>query len=162
LRPVAGSRGDAVNAIFQSRDHLLATVSDAERPGDSQDVVPDIGQSVRGERQNARSETAPAADRLFHFGQTDRTSFALGLCEDEVWPHLFQHACVDLIDRQGLLQESTDLAVDFEAGSLDVQPGLSADRQAANGWRKIAFVGAPDKLIAQAKLADDLRATGQQ
>ena len=87
---MAGSRGDALNAIFQSRDHLDAAFGKAERPGDFQNVVPDIGQCVRRERQNARLETDPAADRLFHFGQTDRAHFALRLRQDEIGPQLFQ------------------------------------------------------------------------
>jgi hypothetical protein len=162
LRQMAGSRGDAFNAIFQERDHLLAAVGDAERPGDSQDVVPDIGQSVRGEGQNARSETARAADRLLDFGQTDGANFALGLCEDEVGPQLFQPGGVNVIDRQSVLQEGVDLAIDVETGRLEVQLRSSAGREVANGRREITFVRPSDELIAQAKLADDLRAAGQQ
>ena len=140
LRQMAGSRGDALNAIFQSRDHLHAAFGNAERPGDFQNVVPDIGQCVRRERQNARLETDPAADCLFHFGQTDRANFALRLRQDEIGPQLFQLPGVDLIDRQGILQQGIDLAIDLEAGGLDVQLRSSAGREPANGRRKITFV----------------------
>ncbi len=161
LRQVAGSRGDAFNAIFQSRDNLRAAFGNTERPGDFQNVVPDISQCVRRERQNAWLKTAPAADRFFDFGQTDRANFALRLRQDEIGPQLFQLPGVDLIDRQGIPKEGIDLAIDLEAGSLDVQLRLSAGREAANGRWKITFVRTSDELIAQAKLADDFRATGQ-
>ena len=159
---MAGSPGDALNATFHTRDHLSPAFGNAERPGDFQNVVPDIGLCVRRERQNARLETDPAADRLFHFGQTDRAHFALRLRQDEIGPQLFQLPGVDLVDRQGVLQEGIHLAIDLETGSPDVQLRLSADREAANGRRKITFVRPADELIAQAKFADDFRATGQQ
>ena len=140
LRQMTRPRGDALNAIFQSRDHLLAAFGNAEGPGGFENVVPDIGQCVRRERQNARLEIDPAADRLFHFGQTDGANFALRLRQDEIGPQLFHLTGVDLIDRKGILQEGIDLAIDLEAGSLDVQLRSSAGREAANGRRKITFV----------------------
>jgi len=140
LRQMSGSGGNALDAIYQSDDHLHTAFGNAKHLGDIQNVVPDIGQCVRGERQNARLEIAPATDGLFDFGQTDRANFALRLREDEIRPQLFQHPGVDLVDRQRLLQEGIDLAIDLDAGSLDVQLRLSADREAANGRWKITFV----------------------
>ena len=159
---MAGSRGDGLDARFQPGDHLLAAIGNAERAGDLQDVVPDVGQCVGGERHDARMEPAPTADCLFDFGHVDRADFALGLCEDDIGPQLLQLGRVDVIDRQGVLQEGVDFAVDLRAGGLDVQLRSSANGKAANGGREITFMRPSDELLAQVQFANDFRTARQQ
>ncbi len=115
---------------------------------------------IRGHDSRARAE--PIADGGFHFGQTDRADFALGLREDEVRLECANQFRVDPIERERALQKRFDLAINLRAARVDIELGFRARRQTADGRRKIAFVRAANQKLRQAEGADNFGAARQE
>src|SRR5439155_4428127 len=94
--------------------------------------------------------------------EADGADLALRLRHDDVGPQLAKQRLIDGVDRQRVLDDGTDLAVDLGAGGVDVDLGAGADGQTGDGRRVVTFVGAADEVISEAQLADDLRGAGDE
>jgi hypothetical protein len=84
----------------------------------------------------------------------------MGLCDQEIGSELQQQRFVDLVKRLAGAQARPHQLVDLAAAAANVERGAAYFGQFTHPRRVVAFVRAPDELVAQAEGAQQLGAAG--
>ena len=91
----------------------------AQRGGYFPDVTPDVGESVRFQRDNPRPGTDPFADGGLDVLKTDPADLALRLRDDQIGLECSEPRDIDPVDGEALLNDRPHAPVDLEAPAAD-------------------------------------------
>ena len=132
------------------------------RRSDALDVIPDVGEPRRPQREDFGRAAGDPTDRFQDLARGDRADLALVLGDDQVGCERGEQRLVDAVDREARGEALPQGAVDFPAGAARVDLGCGDHRQATHVRRKIALVGHPDQVLPESECTDDLGRAGQE
>jgi hypothetical protein len=141
-------------------DHLLAVRFDLQCPGNPPNVLPDLRQRIRLQRDDFGISFHAARHRLFHVAQADGADLALDLGEDVGRLQSFDGLLENLVDGHRGARRFLDRSVDFPDAGIHGNSRSRADRQGPHGLRIVALVGASYQVFQLSERVHDLGGAG--
>ena len=120
-------------------------------------VIPDVVQAFGVQVDDLQIRVGELSGRRTDVFEGNRADLAQILGDDDVRPRALQAFDIDVVDRQGIGEDATHIAIDDHARGAGHDPRRGQDRQALNLFWPITFVGDTHERIAQAQGAHQLR-----
>ena len=119
---------------------IASAAGDAEFLAHAGEFSPELREPAWRPRNDPGPPTSPAGDGRFDVLKADGTDGALGLGENEVGLERTQLCFIHVVERQGLLRQRFDIAINFGGGGVGIDFRCGADGEPPDRFREVALV----------------------